>query len=338
MRKIQNIKLIRICIVFFVLNIFVIGTKVSRADISFTNGKWETTFNCAERSEPTSMSTCDNLGVWGAGDIPFIAAGNKSQVTAAANYGNGAGGNGYRMWYGDGENIETSPVSVVFPGTDKIWVRFYIHYQDGFKFDYDYDSVAWSPQYHKWLYFRSSNNDGWEVFGPSSGNEIRIVQGGSNISTARVGDAVGSNLNWGWKNLFPTNHGIADGSWHYAEAYLDRASNKSRIWIDGDLKAQGGAIGGPWDTFNFLSNMRAPINGAPAYVDVDDMVIYNTTPPNIDSYGNGPIVNIPATFSISNFTTLVSSWLHVGAGNYSDLNSDNIVNTRDLGAMMSKWN
>ena len=44
----------------------------------------------------------------------------------------------------------------------------------------------------------------------------------------------------------------------------------------------------------------------------------------------------PATYSISNFTTLFSSWLHIGT--VSDLNSDNIENTKDLGIMMNKWN
>ncbi len=44
------------------------------------------------------------------------------------------------------------------------------------------------------------------------------------------------------------------------------------------------------------------------------------------------------TYSISNFTTLISSWLHLSTGNASDLNFDNIANTKDLGIMMSKWN
>ncbi len=40
-------------------------------------------------------------------------------------------------------------------------------------------------------------------------------------------------------------------------------------------------------------------------------------------------------YSIPNFATLVSNWLHVGT--VSDLNSDNFVNSKDLGIMMSKW-
>lgn len=42
------------------------------------------------------------------------------------------------------------------------------------------------------------------------------------------------------------------------------------------------------------------------------------------------------TYNISNFTQLESNWL--GSGNAeSDVNSDGIVNTRDLGIMMSNW-
>lgn len=43
------------------------------------------------------------------------------------------------------------------------------------------------------------------------------------------------------------------------------------------------------------------------------------------------------TYGIANFTTLVSTWLQTGTGLAADLNADNVVNTRDLGIMMSFW-
>lgn len=46
-------------------------------------------------------------------------------------------------------------------------------------------------------------------------------------------------------------------------------------------------------------------------------------------------INIPVTYNISNVLTLVTNWLQVGT--VSDVNADNIVNVRDLGIMMSKW-
>ncbi|MGB2791254.1 MAG: fibronectin type III domain-containing protein [Candidatus Moraniibacteriota bacterium] len=43
------------------------------------------------------------------------------------------------------------------------------------------------------------------------------------------------------------------------------------------------------------------------------------------------------TYSLSDFVTLVSQWLQSGTGLASDVNTDNVVNTRDLGIMMSFW-
>lgn len=57
-------------------------------------------------------------------------------------------------------------------------------------------------------------------------------------------------------------------------------------WSDGDQTARNG-----WDYFEFDSNQNAPIGG-PYYVDYDDMVIYNSPPPNLDANSNsfiGPV-------------------------------------------------
>jgi hypothetical protein len=42
-------------------------------------------------------------------------------------------------------------------------------------------------------------------------------------------------------------------------------------------------------------------------------------------------------YSISNFITLVTDWLKTETGLESDVNNDGVVNTRDLGIMMSNW-
>ncbi len=42
------------------------------------------------------------------------------------------------------------------------------------------------------------------------------------------------------------------------------------------------------------------------------------------------------TYNLSNFTSLVTNWLGIGDSN-SDINNDGVVNTRDLGIMMSSW-
>ncbi len=58
---------------------------------------------------------------------------------------------------------------------------------------------------------------------------------------------------------------------------------------------------------------------------------------NVNASGYAITIGSPSTYTISNFTTLVSSWFHLGSGNVSDFNFDNVVNTKDLGVMMSKW-
>ncbi len=57
----------------------------------------------------------------------------------------------------------------------------------------------------------------------------------------------------------------------------------------------------------------------------------------VPSAGHPIIIGEVKNYSISNFTTLVSNWFHLGSGNVSDFNFDNIANTKDLGIMMSKW-
>jgi len=43
------------------------------------------------------------------------------------------------------------------------------------------------------------------------------------------------------------------------------------------------------------------------------------------------------TYNLSNFISILNNWLGIG-DNTSDLNNDGIVNTRDLGIVMSNWN
>ena len=43
------------------------------------------------------------------------------------------------------------------------------------------------------------------------------------------------------------------------------------------------------------------------------------------------------TYNVSDFTNLVADWMKTGSGSPADVNSDSIVNSRDLGIMMSHW-
>ena len=49
------------------------------------------------------------------------------------------------------------------------------------------------------------------------------------------------------------------------------------------------------------------------------------------------VKTLAKTYSISDFTALVSVWLQSVTNNPSDVNNDGVVNTRDIGIMMSSW-
>ncbi|EKE16489.1 MAG: hypothetical protein ACD_11C00006G0012 [uncultured bacterium] len=48
------------------------------------------------------------------------------------------------------------------------------------------------------------------------------------------------------------------------------------------------------------------------------------------------IQNLSITYNLSNFISAIDNWLQIG-NETSDVNSDSVVNTRDLGIMMSSW-
>ncbi len=101
------------------------------------------------------------------------------------------------------------------------------------------------------------------------------------------------------------NGSYSDGLFHCFEIHLKMDSNGTdgigRLWIDGVLRASNAGVNwsngnatarAGWKKFFFHENQNNPGNGRPMYVDYDDMVIYNTTPPNRDAQGNpfiGPI-------------------------------------------------
>lgn len=68
--------------------------------------------------------------------------------------------------------------------------------------------------------------------------------------------------------------------------------------------------------------------------------IQNQNETGIDCGGVCPACQIappaPTTYSLTNFISLVQNWLGIG-NSTSDVNNDGIVNTRDLGIMMSSW-
>lgn len=279
-----------IYIKIFIIIVFLFPCH-SFAEITFTNGKWESTFDCAEYISFSGTMDCDGMADSGG---PWTVDGNQTTITSAANNPDGGGGRGARFWKGDGENICSSTIAVTFPSDQpEIWVRWYERYQSGFEWGATYDVKS--------LYFKNAQSYPYVGY---KADGYRFYFGGSAAGPwPGYGDFAGL-----WTDVYPT--GTADGTWHCFEVYMKaetdgQSDGVGRIWIDGELIAEETAMDwgssgfDGWTYFDFLSNQKYPSNGQAMYVDVDDMVVYNTTPPNTDGSGNpyiGPLGESPPAF------------------------------------------
>jgi hypothetical protein len=64
--------------------------------------------------------------------------------------------------------------------------------------------------------------------------------------------------------------------------------------------------------------------------------IQNQDETGIDCGGVCEACVVPITYGLSNFVSAITNWLQIG-NETSDVNSDGVVNTRDLGVVMSNW-
>lgn len=253
--------------------------------ITFSNGKWETSFNCSEWLQGGSLS-CDQLS---AGGGWTTSNGQGDQITAGANNPLGQGGRGFRHWVGDGINNNGGGLGVVFPSPQtELWIRFYQRYEAGF---------AWSAiNYNKILYIYTAAA-GIDVISEYYGNNYALIaQGTPNAYQVMTNT-------YGWSNVMGGS--VSDGAFHCFDIHIKMDSNGSdgvgQLWIDGALKTSNTAVNWSngnstarlgWTDFLMGSNQRTPNNGKDSYYDFDDMVVYNATPPNKDAQGNpfiGPI-------------------------------------------------
>lgn len=257
---------------------------------------WSTTFKygpCSQRGGggQTDCASVTNDGIywsWGASGL----SGNYTQVATGANNPSGGGGNGFRAWVGDGVNAVTGQARIDFPSAQKeIWARWYERWESGTK---------WGPlNYSKSLYFYSGGTSA-----PYTGfvydNQYRIYNQGS-VGNYPQGTG-------GWATVYPG--GVSDGTWHCYEVHMKMDTNSSdgigQIWVDGKLVSSltnvnwsngNSSSRNGWTWLEFKSNQSSLSTGKIAYVDFDDMAIYNSTPPNRDAQGNpfiGPLGSVAA--------------------------------------------
>ena len=268
-----------------VLSFFMVFPVASYAAISFTNGKWETTFDCAEgQSQDDPSLNCNGMVWWG--DWSYNS--KRTTITSVANNPLGSG-RGAQFWKGSGgDHRITGTIRVAFPSPQKeIWVRWYEKYESGFRWNLASEET-------KELYFHDGNGRSDPYIGFAYG-AFETYTGINGAPTSAFPRSETS----GWDDLFRTTNGVADGTWHCLETYMKMDTNGTngvgRLWVDGVLVASKtnvnwssntGKPNAGWTEFDFLENQKDPGMSRDYYVHVDDIVIYNTTPPGRDALGN----------------------------------------------------
>ncbi len=200
-----------------------------------------------------------------------------------------------------------------------------------------WDGTGWSAPDPHWHFqealIDSVTNKIWVYSdGNLIGNWTAPYGSGGVMGTIRVAPnnigSIGLNTN-----------GIATGYQNFGDIYFDKTFQRAEICAGSTFATRGYCqmlLPSMWSSSSITTtiNQGSFINGSNAYIFVIDInnVASPSYPITFGQIYSGDIV----TYSILNFTSLISNWLHLGTA--SDLNYDNIVNTKDLGIMMSKWN
>ncbi|NTW27536.1 MAG: hypothetical protein HGA36_04385 [Candidatus Moranbacteria bacterium] len=268
-------------------------TEVSQNTLTFDQPLASAVANFSEFNTDGETYSIFNYKLWSTRDYRSVAKNaNRPGIIAAANNPLGAG-KGKRIWLSDGRNMGgdlTDDYEFSSPQPE-LWVRWYEKYQPGFAWLYIH--------YIKEAYFHTGPTDTTQVIPDFIGwNDYALVsQGTSDYYQAEC-------LNCGWQTIMGGN--VSDGEWHMYEIHLKMDTNQANgigeFWVDGVQKIDNhnvdwsdgrGATG--WSWFQIKSNQALPDNGFwGAYMDIDDVVISNTTPQNIDGQGTpyiGPIVS-----------------------------------------------
>ena len=268
------------------------------------NGKWETSFEygaeCVKHWQfYDEIGYCQDIENddkwWYAYPSSYNDHDPDRKLTGVYADAAHTGNYGARFWAFDGTNKHSPTIRVYMPKPQpELWIRYYIRFQQGFN---------WSLQhYDKHLYLRTA--------GPY------LIPGMSNgtFYIHSNGHAAGRNLysSLTWNDHMGTPDNTSNGKWMCWEMYIkmdtDGTNGIERLWIDGNLVLNRNNInhsGGNadarqgWTWFdwhqnhNEIDNTNGPIGADYAYVDYDDMVIYNQTPPNVDEHGNPFIGPLP---------------------------------------------
>jgi hypothetical protein len=243
---------------------------------------FNTTFDCPEWNQTGGGDPCSSGdGIGRAGDWTS-SSGKGDQITAATNNPLGSG-RGMRHWRGAGTNNQGGGVTISFPPSSQLWVRWYARYSAGF---------SWrngSPQYTKDLYFHAGEA-GAMIAGFSNGSfYVHSTAGSQNLTSSRTWSAINGGS-------------VGDGKFHAYEIYIKLDSNGSngavKMWVDGQLVGDRSGLDlgtrGPFSSFALGENQNEVTNGE-HYTDFDDVAISHTG--YIGPIGGGattPTLPVPA--------------------------------------------
>ncbi|KKQ21825.1 MAG: hypothetical protein US37_C0007G0023 [Candidatus Moranbacteria bacterium GW2011_GWF2_37_11] len=127
----------------------------------------------------------------------------------------------------------------------------------------------------------------------------------------------------------PKFTGSEDYSLQYNSAAIDAGVDLSAILtndIVGTVRPQG--VSYDIGAFEYTSAEKS--------IETCSDNIQNQDETGIDCGGVCDACVVPATYNLTNFISAITNWLQIG-NTESDVNSDGIVNTRDLGVVMSGW-
>lgn len=223
--------------IFLYLGLFLIPLftfpSLSKAAIDFTDGKWETTFDCNLQSaitgEPTNI--CDGLDAYGySAETDAI----PSSITITSNNSFGVGGLGFRhnMHSGDRNDHSVAMRATFSVPQTELWVRWYQRTLSG---------SAWTGLYsNKVIYFRSDTMPWFYFMVPyTPGTALDYDTTGWGFNGHSDDYPLLRNNDGGWTS---TQGGLSsDGEWDCYEVYVkandiqDLANGILRTWINGVL-------------------------------------------------------------------------------------------------------
>ncbi|MEF3692435.1 MAG: hypothetical protein V3574_05275 [Candidatus Moraniibacteriota bacterium] len=277
-----NLKYLSLIFIFFVLSM----PNFSRAAISFTDGKWETTFKCPNEWQGGDGAIICSDGVFNRyldGACIGTTGDKLVQIVNVANYSSGGGGMGMRQWYGNGKNNKSGGIGITFPSAQsEVWMRWYQRADAGLQ-----DGLNQGET--KTLYFKHGDSLNALSFGLIGTDQWRFWLVATDSSTPI------SIEGYGWASL------ISQKNWEAVEVHIKADTNNSngvlQAWVNSTLimnitNADTAPTSAGWTGIEFPSNHDIFTNEACAPIDHDDVVIYNLTPPGRDASNNpfiGPI-------------------------------------------------